>query len=64
MDDYKNFDKPAEEIKQLLEQVKEQISTLDIDKADFNKLTVEGQIVLKADLRQMAYKLKFIKDKL
>lgn len=43
-------------MKELLEQIKEEISILDVDKLDF-----DSQIILRADLRQMLYKLQFIK---
>lgn len=51
-------------MKELLEQIKEKISDLDVDKIDFDKLDFESRILLKTYLRQMLSQLQFIKEEL
>lgn len=51
-------------MKDLLRLIKIEIDSLDIDNLDFNSLTEESQIIMKAELRQTLLKLQFIKKKL
>jgi hypothetical protein len=51
-------------MKELLVDIKKELENIDIESVDFDKLTFESQIIIKADLRQLLFKLKYIKDKL
>jgi hypothetical protein len=51
-------------MKDLLWLIKMEIDSLDIDNLNFNLLTEESKIIMKAELRQTLFKLQFIKKKL
>lgn len=51
-------------MKELLVDIKKELESIDVEAIDFDRLTFESQIVIKADLRQLLFKLKYIKNKL
>ena len=47
-------------MKNILQEIKNEINSLKIEDIDFNKLTFESSVLMQADLRQFLYKLKYI----
>ena len=45
-------------MKNILQEIKNEINSLRIEDIDFNKLTFESSVLMQADLRQFLYKLK------
>ena len=51
-------------MKNILQEIKNEINSLRIEDIDINKLTFESSILMRADLRQFLYKLKYISKNL
>ena len=51
-------------MKEFLVDIKKELESIDVEAIDFDRLTFESQILIKADLRQLLFKLKYIKNKL
>ena len=51
-------------MKNILQEIKNEINSLRIEDVDFNKLTFESSIIMQADLRQFLHKIKYISKKL
>lgn len=51
-------------MKNILQEIKNEINSLKIEDIDFNKLTFESSVLMQADLRQFLYKLKYISKNL
>ena len=51
-------------MKNMLQEIKNEINSLKIEDIDFNKLTFESSVLMQADLRQFLYKLKYISKNL
>ena len=51
-------------MKNILQEIKNEINSLRIEDIDINKLTFESSVLMQADLRQFLYKLKYISKNL